>query len=280
MAGPRDLRSGRFSNGMEFLTWGDGPRTLLFLPGGPGSAIPTGRLSRMSHSWFDSFIEAGYAVWYVTRRRNMPVGHSVEDMANDYAQVITDEFGGRVDLVVGESYGGMIAQYLAALHDETWVHLALVVAAAEVDDWGKEVDSRLSAALSRGDRSGFGTAFAEYVLPGERSRWARRLLGPWIGRSLLSGKNYPPADLAVEIEAEIAFDSRPVLPRIVKPVLLICGDRDQFFPIEVVEETVSLIPDCTFVRYDGQGHMKAATNKRVAPDVLAFVDRNASATPG
>ncbi len=100
----------------------------------------------------------------------------------------------------------------------------------------------------------------------------RRLLGPRIGRSILSGKNYPPSDVWVELEAEIAFDSRPVLPHIQKPVLLIAGDRDRFFPWELVEETVRLIPDCTLVRYEGHGHMKAAASKRVAHDVLAFVD--------
>jgi len=273
MASQRGLRSGTLANGMEFLTWGSGPKTLLFMPGGPGSAIPNGVLSQMSRRWFEPFVDAGYAIWHVTRRRNMPDGHSIEDMADDYAHVISEEFGGRVDLVVGESYGGMIAQYLAALHGESLGHVAIVVAAAEVSDWGKQVDSRLSSALSRGDTVGFGMAFAEYVLPGERSRWARRLVGPWIGRGLLSGKNYPPADLLVEIEAEISFDARPVLPRIESPVVLISGDRDQFFPIEVIEETVGLIPDCTLVRYEGQGHMKAATNKRVAHDVLAFIER-------
>ncbi|MGH3587551.1 MAG: hypothetical protein ACRDQ0_14620, partial [Pseudonocardia sp.] len=107
-----------------------------------------------------------------------------------------------VDLVVGESYGGMIAQYLAAHHGESFGHIAVVIAAAEVSDWGKEVDSRLASALARRDPAGFGMAFAEYMLPGERSRWARRLVGPWIGRGLLSGKSYPAADLSVEIEAE------------------------------------------------------------------------------
>ena len=195
-------------------------------------------------------------------------------MADDYAQLIAEEFGGRVDLVVGESYGGMIAQYLAAHHGESWDHLAIVVAAAAVGDWGKQVDSRLTSALARGDRLGFGMAFAEYVLPGSRSRWARRLVGPWIARSLLSGKNYPPADLSVELEAEMSFDARPVLPHIEAPVLLICGDRDQFFPKGVVEETVDLIPDCTLVWYEGHGHIKAATSKRVADDVLAFVNQH------
>jgi pimeloyl-ACP methyl ester carboxylesterase len=39
----------------------------------------------------------------------MPAGHSVADMADDVAQAIAD-LGRRVDLVVGESYGGMIVQ--------------------------------------------------------------------------------------------------------------------------------------------------------------------------
>ena len=266
-------RTGTFPNGMDFSTWGDGPKTLLFLPGDPGSAVPTGLIARMSRGWFDPFVQEGYAIWYVTRRRNMPEGHSVGVMADDYALLISAEFDGRVDLVVGESFGGMIAQYLAALHGDTWDQLALVVAAAEVNDWGKEVDSRLRDALERGDKAGFGTAFAEYVLPGERSRWARRVFGPSIARSLLSGKSYPPADLLVELEAEIAYDARPVLPRIEVPVVLVTGDRDQFFSMDVVEETVRLIPDCTLVVYEGQAHVKAATNKRVAHDVLAFINR-------
>ncbi len=279
MAAPRDLRSGTFGNGMDFLTWGNGPRTLLFLPGGPGSAVPSGVLSRMSRRWFEPFVEAGYAVWYVTRRRSMPEGHRVEDMAADYAHVISEELGGRADLVVGESFGGMIALYVAALHGDSWGHVAVVVAAAEVSDWGKQVDSRLAAALARGDTAGFGAAFAEYALPGERARWVRRIVGPWIGRSLLSGRSYPPADLAVETAAEISFDARPVLARIEKPVLLISGDRDRFFPREVVEETARLIPGCTLVLYEGQGHMRVAASRRVAPDVLAHVDRTGTAPP-
>ncbi len=269
-----DLRTGTFANGMDFSTWGSGPKTLLFLPGGPGSAVATGLMARMSRRWFDPFVGAGYSIWFVTRRRNMPAGHSIEDMADDYARLLAAEFSGRVDLVVGESFGGMIAQYLAALHGESWDQLAIVVAAAEVNDWTKEVDSRLCSALAAGDRAAFGTAFAEYVLPGESSRWARRLLGPSFARSLLSGKHYPRSDLMVELEAEISYDARPVLPHIDKPVVLLTGDRDQFFPIAVVEETVRLIPDCTLVRYEGQGHMKAATNKRVAHDVLAYLNRN------
>jgi pimeloyl-ACP methyl ester carboxylesterase len=117
-------------------------------------------------------------------------------------------------------------------------------------------------------------AFAEYAIPGERGRWIRRLVGPLVANSLLSGKNYPPGDLLVETEAEMSFDSQRVLSRIEVPVMLLCGDRDRFFPQDVVDATVRLIPNCTLVRYAGHGHMKVATSRRVAHEVLAFVNRN------
>ena len=266
-------RSGTFTHGMEFLTWGSGPRTLLYIQGGPGSAAPKkGMALRMGRRQLDPYVKAGFAVWVVTRRRHMPPGHTVADMAHDYAQVITEEFGGRVDLVLGLSYGGMIAQYLAALHPDSVGHVAIVVCAAEVSDWGKDVDGRMAAALAAGDTDGAGTVVAEVLLPSERMRWVHRLIGPVVGRLMWAGYDCPPEDFLTEGQAEEAFDSRAVLPRIQAPVLLLCGDRDLGFSKDVIAETAELIPDCTLIWYEGQGHMRAGSNKRIAHDVLAFVD--------
>ncbi len=267
-------RTGKFGNGMEYVTWGSGPKTLLFIQGGPGSsAVPNSMGLRMFRRRLDPFANAGYAVWVVTRRRHMPAGHTVADMADDYAQVINQEFGGRVDLVVGVSYGGIIAPYLAAFHPHSFGHMAMVVAGAEISDWGKDVDSRMGAALARGDAAGAGTVFAEYLLPAMSARWARRLIGLVFGRFIPLGHGCPPGDILVESQAEVAFDARAVLPRIQAPVLLICGDRDRFFPRDVVEETARLIPGCTLVWYKG-GHMRAGSSKRLANDILAFVNRS------
>ena len=105
----REPRNGTFPNGMEYLSWGFGPKTLLFIQGGPGSTVPKGMLRGMFRRQFDPFLHAGYAVWVVTRRRGMPPEHTIADMADDYARLIAEEFGGRVDLVVAESFGGMVA---------------------------------------------------------------------------------------------------------------------------------------------------------------------------
>ena len=265
-------RTGTFPNGMEYVAWGDGPRTLLSIPGGPGSFVPTGSVAGMLARLHRPYVAAGFAVWLVTRRRNMPAGHGIADMADDYAQLVAAEFGGRVDLVVGESYGGMVAQHLAARHPERLGRVALVITGCEVSDWGKQVDSRLATALARKDLTGCGMAFGEYVLPGDRLRWLRRLLAPLVGRVLFADLRCPPKDVLTELQAELDFDSRPVLPMIRVPVLLLSADRDRFFPPAVIEETAALIPHCTVVRYAGKGHVGAATDKRVADDVLAFVE--------
>lgn len=270
----REARSGTFPNGMDYLGWGAGPKTLLFIQGGPGSAVPQGILRRMFRRQFAPFLQAGYAVWIVTRRRGMPPDHSIADMADDYARLIAGQFGGRVDVVLAESFGGMIGQYLAARHSESFDHMALVVTAAEMSEWGKDVDSRMARALAAGDQAGAGTVFAEYLLPGRRLGWLRRLIGPLIRRRLLSGSDYPVQDVLTEVRGEVSFNSRAVLPLIRRPVLLICGGSDRFFPREVAQETAGLIPDCTLVWYEGKGHVGAASSGRVARDVLAFTGRS------
>jgi pimeloyl-ACP methyl ester carboxylesterase len=261
-------RTGTFPNSMEYLTWGNGPRTMLILPGGPGSSVPSGLMRRTLMRWCAPFLTAGYTTWLITRRRHMPAGHSVADIADDYAGLIAEEFGGSVHLVVGESYGGMVAQHLAAGYPSCADRVALVVTGCEVNAWGKAVDRRLADALRQGDRTAAGAAFAEYVLPGDRWRAVRRLLGPLVARSALSLT--PTEDLVVELESELTFDSRSVLPRITAPVLLICGDRDQFFTREVIRETAELIPDCRLTWYPGRAHVRTASSRQVPHDVLAF----------
>ena len=264
-------RSGKFRNGMEYLTWGRGAKSLLFVQGGPGSFVPQGVLRGLFRREFAAYRDAGYAIWIVTRRRNMPASHTSAEMADDYAQLIAEEFGGRVDLVVAESFGGMIGQYLAARHPRSFGHIAMVVTAAELSAWGKDVDERMAAAVAAGDSSRAGTVLAEYVFPGPRTRWLRELLGPVVGRRVLGHSGCPGADVLTEARAELAFDARTVLPLIRPPVLLLCGGRDAFFPRAVAEETARLIPDCTLIVYERWGHVRAGSSRRVPRDVLAFV---------
>lgn len=98
----------------------------------------------------------------------------------------------------------------------------------------------------------------------------RRRLGPLVGR-MFANSHIPPGDLLVEGEAEASFDARVVLRRITMPVLLLCGDNDQFFTPDIVRETAAGIPDCTVVWFEGMGHMRAAMSGRIPREVLAWI---------
>ena len=66
------------------------------------------------------------------------------------------------------------------------------------------------------------------------------------------------------------YDARDILPTISVPVLLIGGDRDMFFPADIIEETARLIPDCTLRLYAGPGH-DVFTDQRVPGDMLDVI---------
>jgi pimeloyl-ACP methyl ester carboxylesterase len=263
-------RTGVSAHGMEFEAVGDGPHTLLFIGGGPGSEILTGTMATVMSGQYLPYVRAGYTVWNVTRPRHMPPGHSVSDMAVDYARFIEDELGGRVDLVVGESYGGMVAQHLAADHPALVGRVVLALAAATITDSGKDLDVRWATARAEGRHAAAGTVFLEYLVPGAERAGLRRRLGPLVGR-VFAGSPVPAGDLLVEAQAEAAFDARDVLARIQAPVLMLCGDEDEFFSRESVEETADRIPDSTVVWYRGMSHLRAAMSRRIPSDVLAWV---------
>jgi pimeloyl-ACP methyl ester carboxylesterase len=273
--------TGIFPNGMAYLRWGTGPKTLLWIPGGPGNTVPSGMfLSRVLLRTARPLVEDGYTLWVVARKQNMPKGHAMADMAEDYAAMIADELGGKVDLVVGVSYGGVIGFYLAARHPDRFGHIALVGAAYNASEEGKALDYDFARLRSEGRDGEASALMLRHMGPGFRVPGVARVLGAVMAR-LMFGKTHPyfANDMMVEAEAELAFDARQVLPEISVPVLLVCGDADMYIPKELYEETARLIPDCTLRMYEGIGHVGAVRDERLARHVLEFVRQQPAAQP-
>ena len=67
-----------------------------------------------------------------------------------------------------------------------------------------------------------------------------------------------------------------MLQKISKPVLLINGDKDFYFPLGVIQETARLIPECQSRVYEGKGHLGAAMDKRMASDIVDFIENAAA----
>ena len=180
-------------------------------------------------------------------------------------------------MVVGESYGGMIAQYLAANHPDRLGRLVLSSSAGRFDHRADEADLHGVEAIRDGSRLRAGAALADAMVPGSRYRLVRPVMAPlfgWFVTGFGTGD-----DPLVEYHAELTFDARPVLPRINIPVLLVAGDRDVLFSKVFVEETAALIPDCTLVWYEGLGHMRACSSSRLPHDIVAFANGAQPAPP-
>ena len=275
------MTRGVFDNSMAYARWGEGAKTVLFVPGGPGNTLPEGPLRRVGGPLFRPLVEAGYAVWAVTRPRNLPDGYSIEDMSDDYAAVIAAEFGGRVDIALGSSMGGMIVQYLAANHPDRAETFVVLGAACGVTEWSKALLRRDAAAVASGDRADRGLVAAEALLPGRSLGWLRRLLVPLTARmsDWMTGSaehEYFEHDYAIEADAAMQFDSRETLPHIRVPVLLINGDRDRHSPRDMVEPTAQLIPDCTLVWYPGKGHDATCASTRLGPVILDYINQRSA----
>lgn len=265
--------TGRLGNGIEYASWGDGGRTLVLLPGGPGSDVPQGLTARAMGRSVGPYVAAGYRVLRLTRVRGMPPGHAVPDMAHDVAEALSELGVGRGDVVVGESFGGMIALHLAAHHPDRVGLLALVASGPSVSTWCADVDSRLAEALQRGDRTAAATIFGEYLVAGAHGRWLRRLLAPLLERVLLPDQDRAVTDALVEVEAERRCDASPLLPHLGSPTLVLAGDRDRIFPFQDLLAAARAIPDCEVRRFPGRGHAGMAASRRVPGEVLGFASR-------
>ena len=263
---------GIFNNSMAWSCYGKGEKVALFIPGGPGNSAPAaGWGAKMVLKPLLPLLEHGYRLLTVARPRNMPPGHSVADMAGDYAQMIEAEFGGQVDLVFGSSYGGMIGQYLAADYPGCFKHIVIQVAACDIHD-PEGIDQQFAGALAEGRNFAAGAIISKALFPDARFPFLASLMMGALSLALSSKPHEHFAnDVVVEADAERSFDTREALPRITVPVLLIGGDRDAYFPEPLMRETASLIPDCTLRLYEGKGHLGAAVDERTAKDVLAFI---------
>ncbi len=273
-----EVVAGTFPNGMGYLRFGSGAKSLLWIPdlshtghigssGGRAGAVPRSGYLVLMTRMLRSFVEAGYTISLVGQKPNLPQGCTLADMAEDYAGLIAAEFGGKVDLVVGDSGGGMIGFCLAARHPDLFAHIAIVVAGYTLDDASQAANLESARLNNAGRRTDAAAVMVRFMFPGLRPPVVARLLASVMGRVILpAGSN----DLVVGAEALSAFDGREILPTIPVPVLLVCGDRDRFVTKSIYEETADLIPDCTLRLYEGKDHLGALFDKRTPSEILDF----------
>jgi pimeloyl-ACP methyl ester carboxylesterase len=262
------VEKGVFSSGIPYARFGKGERTFLVFSGGPGNTLPSGFLLRVFGQF--KYISKSYVVYMLGRKTGLPEGYTTRDMAEDYAAVIRAEFdGGPID-VMGMSYGGLIAQHLAADHPELIRRLVIAVSCYRFSDEGNELDMKSAQLLSEGKKRAALKSLYPILEGGRIKKALMKFFMGYIGPLLWSSPDNP-SDLLVEGKAEMAHNSKNRLAEIKVPTLVIGGDKDYFCSVERLRETAAGIPNAKLVIYEGKGHM-TAMGKKFDEDVLAFLN--------
>ena len=255
--------AGYFHSGLPYNRLGHGPRPLVVFQGLAFENKPQSALMVQMYR----FLEEEYTTYVVLRKPGLPHGYTMQNMADDYATMIQEEFGGPVD-VIGVSTGGSIAQHFAADHPNLVRRLVIHSSAYVLSDEAKCLQMRVGHLAQQRRWVKAYAVMLGSVLPhhGVMKHLSRPIV--WLG-SLLLGAPKDPSDLVVTIEAEDKHDFRDRLAQITAPTLVVAGDQDPFYTETLFRETAEGIPKARLILYPGMGH--PASGKQFGRDVLTFL---------
>ena len=266
----RKMIQGHFCCGLPYNCFGKGSRVIVIFQGllfenKPLTGLPAFFMTRIY-----MFLNKEYRIYIVTRKPGLPEGYSMGNMAEDYAEMIREEFDAPVD-VIGVSTGGSIAQHFAADYPDLVRRLVLHSSAFALNDKAKRAQLRIGHLARR--RRWREAYFTLMSLSFPERGLMKYLSAPFLWLvSLLGGSmDAPedPTDLVVTIEAEDKHDFKDRLSEIAVPTLVIAGDKDPFYSETLFRETAEGIPKAELILYEGMGH--PASGKRFNRDVLAFL---------
>lgn len=192
-------------------------------------------------------------VLFVNRRRWMPRGMTMAEIAAEHAEAIRVLGEGPVD-VAGISTGGSIVQQMAADHPDVVDRLLLLCTACRLGPEGRRLQRRVAARVRAGAlRQALALTMTGIVPPGRGQVPAAAvawLAGP---RALAGGDDL--SDMATTIEAEDEFDLAACRSPIRAPTVILAGSEDRWYTPELFAETARLIPDSRLRMFEGRGHV-------------------------
>lgn len=264
------IEYGHTKNGIPFAKFGSGTKVMLVWLGGPGNNLAKGMEFRVYSKGFLPFA-LEYTIYLLTRKSNLPQKYSMQDMSNDYADMIQTEFQGKVAVIVSLSYGSMIAQHFLADHPNLFGVFIMAMSAHIMTETGKAADVKYAQYMSQGKIRKALLEMAPVLVPSNKSCWFYKLFFGIFG-NLIHMDVSPTfaSDILIEAQAEMENQTVQKLPQIRVPVLIISGDQDFYHPKQDIEEMAKMIPNAQLILYPGKGHLIMG-EKRFAKDIQNFI---------
>lgn len=259
-------RSGYFKSGHPFNRTGEGPRDLIVFQGLMFENKP-------QPIWFTrsyNFLADRYTVYEVLRKPGMTPGFTLEDMADDYAALIKEEFKAPLD-IIGVSTGGSIAQVFAARHPDLVHRLVIHSSAYKLSEQARKLQKMVARQGSERNWVGAYANIMDYILPAKQpQRFLCQLVFPWVSWATgLFDHPHDASDLCITVDAEDRFNFKNKLADIKAPTLIVAGEKDPFYTEALFKETAAGIPGAKLILYPEMGH--PAMGKQFETDVLNFL---------
>ena len=262
-----EIETGVLPAGHPFARIGNGSRTVLYIPGLSFTAEPSSVAAtrRSWNRWLEPIDRDDLTLVQVGRRADLPPGSTAADVADDYATVIREQWGGPVR-VFGISSGGHYAQWLAVRHPDLVDRLVLGFTAHRVPPEPLERQNRAVEHFLAGRwRSGW-AEFGPFAAPGfprvaSAVMW---LLGPYVG-----GRYSDLRVLRIDAHADDTHDATAHVAEIRCPTLVASGGRDLAYPPDIVRELVAGMPNARHIEYPNASHL--GPGKAFAEDACQFL---------
>ena len=252
---------------VDYISFGKGNRNLIIIPG-VGEGLKTVKGLAIPFSIMYKIFAKDFRVYVFSRRNNIPVDFSTEDMANDIINHMERLKLDKAD-IVGVSQGGMIAQYIAINAPEKVNKLVLAVTLSKSNEILEDTINNWIEKAKNSDYKGIMVDTAEKSYTGkylEKNRKVYRLLG-------LFEKNVKYERFIIQAKSCLTHNAYSKLESIKCPTLIIGARKDKALGIEGSEEMAKQIKLSEIFVYEEYSHGVYEQAKDFNSRVLEFLKK-------
>ncbi len=270
MAAPKYQKK-EFKGKYPYIYWGSGPKKAIILPPTAELKISVKYTASQQYFVFKNFFPAEYTVYYFGYEPNLPPDHSVDRLVADIADFIREELGKAV--VVGISYGGLIAIPLVLGFPDLVEKMVMMISAHKISDSGLTFMKKAIELSDQNDLRGLDYLFNRLY---RRKRWEYfiRATG-WLMKRSMAKIHNPLSTLSIAYREILSrngsYDNR--IHEIECPMLIVGGTADIFFSESIFRELTAKAKRSTLVLFKHEHHMlpveKAGAVRKIFREFLA-----------
>ena len=249
---------------MDYITFGEGERTLVLIP---GLSFKTVRKFGEAIAFLYRIFGKDYTVYAFDRKRQLPIGYTIKNMADDLAEVMTAIGIEKAD-VIGISQGGMIAQYLTLDHPQLVNKLVLGVTMSRLNDTARTVISNWIRFAVNNDYEGI----TEDMLKVVYSDTYVEKFGKYFPLISRFGKPKDMGQFAIKARACLTCNCYDRLEEITCPVFVIGAKNDLVLSGEAAEEIAEKL-GCECYMYEDMGHSAYEEAHDFNQRILEFLNK-------